>query len=242
MCQSNRRQDWALRLREELVQHESAIFITLTYNDESIFLDGNVYKSHFQTFLKNFRERVRPTKVRFYAVGEYGSKYFRPHYHAILFGIDASVYDILVDTWNEGFVHLGEVNEASIMYVAKYHVNKTHYPAGLNPPFVLMSLKPGIGSNYVDRMAEFHSESIDRCYVPNFEKKQRMPRYFKNKLYDEGQREEINIKNQTSDRLDKFKEKFLQNNPKGNFYLDRQARYEEFKRLYKQKTNNNDKL
>lgn len=37
--------------------------------------------------MKVVRRRFPDDRIRFFAAGEYGDKTFRPHYHAILFGL-----------------------------------------------------------------------------------------------------------------------------------------------------------
>lgn len=101
--------DWATRCMLEAKYHEDNWFLTLTYNDDylpakrklcdqegnPIIKDGEVlyspfnslYRRDVQRFMKNLRKRIYPEKVRFYGCGEYGTKYGRPHYHLILFGL-----------------------------------------------------------------------------------------------------------------------------------------------------------
>ena len=132
------------------------------------------------------------------------------------------------------------VTERSISYVCKYHVNKTDYPVGLNPSFVLMS--KGIGKAYVDKFKDYHAESVDRCYYTRFSTKMRLPRYFKDKVYTTKQKEEI-MKNLVlrQSNLDAM-QRWLDLHPNSNYFRDIQARYEEFKRKFKEKSNFNDKL
>ena len=96
-CLKNRRDEWTIRLLEEFKDSLECIFLTLTYSDESVHYDGNVHKEHIQKFWKRLRKRLGSRQIRYYAVGEYGTKTFRPHYHAIVSGINANFYDILAD-------------------------------------------------------------------------------------------------------------------------------------------------
>lgn len=146
---------------------DSASFITLTYSDESLpyTLDGqpSLCKRDAQLFLKRLRKRFSDRKIRFFLVGEYGSRSHRPHYHAILFGVGPHELDSaflqyngrsgekrstpLSDTWSYGLVHVGLVSRDSIQYVAGYVTKKfTKKGDGFSPEFSLMSRKPGIGS------------------------------------------------------------------------------------------------
>lgn len=92
-CRLERSRQWALRCLHESTLHEFNCFITLTYNDEHIPLIGDKERvwstlrmRDFQLFMKRLRKNVG--QCRFFHCGEYGSKNGRPHYHAIIFGLD----------------------------------------------------------------------------------------------------------------------------------------------------------
>lgn len=96
-CRIQKSREWADRLMMELQYHDEAWFLTLTYNNEharpAADVNGEVcdwltlQKKDFQLFMKRLRKAVGGTKLRFYACGEYGTETFRPHYHAIIFGL-----------------------------------------------------------------------------------------------------------------------------------------------------------
>lgn len=55
-------------------------------------------KADFQNFMKRLRKNTGYAKIRYYAVGEYGEKNSRPHYHAIIFNCPtAAMYQ---DAWS----------------------------------------------------------------------------------------------------------------------------------------------
>lgn len=78
--------DWSARCFHELNQHARACFVTLTYAPEHLPADGGLSLDHLQRFFKRLRKRF--PGVRYFACGEYGPKTFRPHYHAVIFGLD----------------------------------------------------------------------------------------------------------------------------------------------------------
>ena len=99
-CRIDRSREWANRCMLELQYHDSAYFITLTYNDDhvpvSYYADPEtgeaqesltLCKRDWQLFMKRLRKAFPDDQIRFYACGEYGSQTFRPHYHAIVFGL-----------------------------------------------------------------------------------------------------------------------------------------------------------
>lgn len=237
----SRRDEWTIRLIEESKNAKFSYFITLTYDDESVDLTyGNVSKEHLQLFFKKLRKKLGKNKVRYYAVGEYGTKTYRPHYHLIM------VSDIVLDSvlvgnvWQYGHNFIGTVTPSSMSYVAKYHVNKTDYPAGLEKPFVLMS--KGIGRNYVNKMQDYHAESVERAYYSDYEVKKKLPRYWKNKLYSDVEREQIRLNLEKTTNNMAAMEKWLKKHPKHSYFADLQARYEEHQRLFNQKSKINQKL
>lgn len=63
----------------EAAQYEDNCFITLTYDDEHLPLGMSLVPKDLQDFLKRFRSRIAPIKVRYYGVGEYGDQTQRPH-------------------------------------------------------------------------------------------------------------------------------------------------------------------
>lgn len=103
-CRLQKSREWANRCMLELEDHESAYFLTLTYDDDHLFQkDGklwspdcgrepSVLKDHVRMFMRKLRDSTGQN-LRFFACGEYGtsprppSKVLRPHYHIIVFGL-----------------------------------------------------------------------------------------------------------------------------------------------------------
>lgn len=194
-CCATKRSDWALRLHYEGRKHLVKKFVTLTYADSNLRWKNGVsqlLKRDVQLWLK--RIRFLGYKVRYYAVGEYGSKTYRPHYHVLLFG---DVPDqVIRDCWVEekasrnhgqptGHVHIGTVTEASVMYCLGYIVNGKGWKMRTKreAPFALMSLRPGLGHSYLTKaMIEWH-RSDRRNYAILDGRKRHLPRYYKVKIF-----------------------------------------------------------
>lgn len=189
-CQINRREDWTIRLMEEYKASKYAYFITMTYDDDNMNEGCNVVKKDLQDFFKRFRHN-QETKITYYAIGEYGTKLHRPHYHILLFMLEPLNYDKLQQKWGKGLTHVGGVNIKSISYVCKYHINRTTYPEGREPPFCLSSKLLGI--QYVAKMQEYHSEDTSRAYYQQYEFKKKIPRYYKDKIYSKEEKEKISL-------------------------------------------------
>lgn len=159
-CRARRASGWSFRLMQECKKSSSAHFITLTYDPNHIPLSGNTFptlnKRDVQLFFKRLRKahekdtrgalslddlplQVLP-KIRYYAVGEYGGKFKRPHYHVILFNADIT---LIQSAWQLGQVHYGTVTPASVGYTLKYVSKGGEVPRHKNddrlPEFSLMS-------------------------------------------------------------------------------------------------------
>ena len=82
-CELNKQAEWATRLMLERRCHDTAIFFTLTYDQEHC--PEQLSKRHVQLFVKRWRKNYG-TQPRYFICAEYGSKHGRPHYHGIFFG------------------------------------------------------------------------------------------------------------------------------------------------------------
>ncbi len=202
--------------------HEESCFITLTMNNEYLESRENPYsldKSEFQRFMKRLRKRYGK-EVRYFHCGEYGEKNSRPHYHAIIFGMDFedkelfSVRDeiklytseTLAELWPHGFVTIGSVTMESCAYVARYVCKKQkgknaekHYirwdpltgeGIPIEPEYATMSRKPGIGKTWLDN---YKNDVYPHDYVVIKKHKIRPPRFYDKQL--------------TEQELEKIKEK-----------------------------------
>lgn len=179
----------------------SAHFITLTYDTKYVPIIENGYldlsKRDVQLFFKRLRKYLSvetPVPViKYYAVGEYGGKTSRPHYHVIVF--NASL-DAISSAWKLGHVYYGNVSGASVGYCLKYMCkNKKQMKTwlqGRNKEFALMS--KGLGISYLSsQMCEWHIDDLENRMYCNLEegKKISMPRYYKERLYWDQERRVI---------------------------------------------------
>ena len=84
-CRIAKSREWAARCVLEAKMHDDNCFITLTYDDNHVPSDMSLVKMDFTNFIKRLRKNTGE-KIRYYACGEYGELYQRPHFHACLFG------------------------------------------------------------------------------------------------------------------------------------------------------------
>lgn len=239
-CRLDYSRQWADRCMLELQYHDSSYFVTLTYDEAHVpveyyadkatgeaFPSLTLRKRDFQLFMKRLRKRFSDDHIRFFMAGEYGSETFRPHYHAILFGLhlnDLRPYkrspqgyhyynsDSLQSCWLDhdgnpiGFVVVGEVTWDTCAYTARYIMKKQKGAASrvysdfaLEPEFTLMSRKPGIARQYYDDHPDIYETQKINISTSKGGRQMRPPRYF-DKLFDLEHPEEMaKIKAQRKD-------------------------------------------
>lgn len=203
-CRLERSRKWALRCMHEMQMHDRNCFITLTYNDSNLPDDRSLNIRDFQLFMKRLRKKFGKG-IRFFHCGEYGERFARPHYHAILFGFDfddkvpfkeTECGDMLYVSadldalWQKGFCTIGSANFATAAYVARYIMKKVngdgadqHYfdsstGVYLRPEYVTMSRRPGIAGTWYDR---FESDVFPSDYLVVNGVKCKPPRYYDTK-------------------------------------------------------------
>ncbi len=130
--------------------YENNMFVTLTYGPEHLPKNGTLSKRHFKLFMKKLRKHCEPNKIRFFSCGEYGDKFKRPHYHALIFNYQFNDLEIkrygkltkirninptinsnnlyysetLKKIWKKGHTAIGDVSFESAGYVARYALKK----------------------------------------------------------------------------------------------------------------------
>lgn len=201
-CRARKISEWSFRLMQHYKIAESADWITLTYAPEHMahlitekgFM--SLLKRDVQLFFKNLRyahTKSNPSNIKYFAVGEYGGRYNRPHYHVTIFNARR---ELMQDAWQKGNIFYGDVNEASVGYTLKYMLKPGKVPMHRNddrqPEFRLMS--KGLGKNYLTAaMLQWHkNDLVNRMYCNLTDgKKISMPRYYKDKIYSDLERKEI---------------------------------------------------
>lgn len=158
-CRSRAARIWGNRIMLEMSGYGENLFITLTYDDAHLPLEGSLHKRQFSAFIKRLRKRIEyhtKTRFRFFACGEYGTNTGRAHYHAILFGLGLWAEYIIRDCWKFGFSHILPADKGAGPYVAGYVVKKLNAVdrSPREPEFILMSRRPGIGGRFAEELAD----------------------------------------------------------------------------------------
>lgn len=222
-CLMTRAQGWAFRLIKQHEVSECAWFVTLTYSNETVprtkegFLTLN--RKHVKDYCKRLRQAHHrsghTTPIKYYFVGEYGSRSSRPHYHAIIFNagpdiIDScwtsSVSDSKHDRVKTGNVHIDLVNPATICYTTKYLYKGRMVPAFKADTRLkeFSNMSKGLGLNYLtDEIYRYHAADLSRQYITLAGGvKCPLPRYFREKLYSKEEREQQAVLNAFQKLLD----------------------------------------
>lgn len=177
-CRFNRRRLWSHRMILESFKHNECSFLTLTYDDDHLPAGGTLVPRDVQLFIKRLRKAVAPAALRYFFVGEYGDRSWRPHYHAALFGVGVTASDLVHRAWGLGHVMLGDLTPKSAQYIAGYCTKKMTAVddprlGGRHPEFTRMSLRPGIGALALGDLTEILKRDyclqhiIDTGDVPN---------------------------------------------------------------------------
>lgn len=167
VCREKKTKEWQLRcLAETMYSDTVPLFVTLTFNDDHVDFSKGVQKRDIQLFLKrlrinmsrkNYLHNTGYTQLRYIAVGEYGSKSGRPHYHLIFWGFpDVKISDVLKvleDAWSIdgnsiGFVYVRPCDQGAVSYVLKYMRKGSKAISDQSPEFWLASRggrKSGLG-------------------------------------------------------------------------------------------------
>jgi len=216
-CKIHRAQEWCLRLEMESKYWQDCCFVTLTYNDENLprhIIDGHLFYTdeeikehpelsyiyeptlhdkHLTLFFKRLRKQLE-SKIRYYAVGEYGTRFGRPHYHMIIFGLSGTVANaqLIAKCWNYGFVDVRHFFKETCSYIAGYVQKKLYgrekYLFKL-PEF--MRCSQHLGEQWLfDHINEFDNE---HPYINHNGFQYGIPRQFRKILISKGKLEETSL-------------------------------------------------
>ena len=213
-CQSNRRRDWHMRIKYELLHQLCSYTVTLTYDNEHLpplvyFVDydpikepdkhGFWYHPYDITHVQKFFKRLRKDgfQFRYFGVAEYGTKTARPHYHIIFF-FDKPIQKITFQTevlkqWPYGTqIVVDETNDDCIGYTLKYCLKfyNVHQPG----PKIFLSKKPFIGSGYLQpgTVSYLRTRCVD--IVPTLSGTHRIPRLLRDKIFTEEMKDILKFK------------------------------------------------
>jgi len=205
-CRKEKQREWRVRLEEEL-RSNFGYFITLTISQEGIAeleeKTGLKWKENPNEIatkgLRLFLERCRKDtskSIKHWCVTELGEKNDRIHLHGIFFGQKSA--ELIKKHWKYGFSFIGQYcNSQSVNYMTKYMLKvDTKHPEFKQ---IVLSSK-GIGSGYMDRLDYlWQKQNYKNINVATYTfrngTKMAMPKYYKNKIFTEKEREKMWINN-----------------------------------------------
>lgn len=164
-CRISYREEWVGRLILESLAHPSTAFVTLTYSPENLPVTASVSVREAQLWQKRLRQLISDN-LRFFTVGEYGEKFGRPHYHALVFGMPPYLGEPieLQKSWPAGFVKQSQFTVSRARYVAKYTMkaleSRKSYSDGRVSEFAIMSLRPALGHIFTAKVVAQIQDSI----------------------------------------------------------------------------------
>lgn len=217
-CKRKKARQWRIRMAEQLRETPTAVFFTGTFSPERIEKICSRYNiekeeaneiatKEVRLFLERLRKQNGGKSVKHWIVTEKGhTNTRRIHIHGLFFAENGmtqqSLTWLLRSNWIAGYCYNGQyVNEKTINYISKY-LTKTDLD---NPEFegkVLAS--PGLGKNFINR-----PDGQNIHYFPKTETKRTtetyrfrngtqvvLPKYYKEKLFTEDEREKLWIEKQ----------------------------------------------
>lgn len=165
-CRINKGRKWSARIiMEWLYCPLDSVFLTFTISDdnqEPIYETregverrvGSLRKKWFLKWINHAQTDLG--SFRYYAVGEYGDKGGRAHYHLALFPKHPAQIPAIKARWTKGFVSSSPLNHARARYLANYTGKKltkscdSRLQPGQEPEFRSSSRRPPLGQAFCD--------------------------------------------------------------------------------------------
>lgn len=207
-CRKKKARDWQIRLQEDIRKYKNGKFITLTFNTESLQhlskivlkenkkltgydLDNAIATKGIRRFLERWRKKHKKS-IRHWLVSELGhGSTEHIHLHGIIF-TNENIKEI-EEKWGYGYVWEGTyVNEKTVNYIIKYihkmDIEHKEYKS-------IIRCTAGIGNHYFERTDwernKFKGKDTIETYKTRQGKEIALPIYYRNKIYNEIEREEL---------------------------------------------------
>lgn len=210
-CRQTKAREWQVRLTEEIKVHKYNYFITLTFAPKELeklckktrlkecnAVAGYAVRHMLERYRKDNKKSIKHWLIT--ELGHEGTE--RIHLHGLLFTDEELIFSNMDNNqlrtwkyWKYGQIYVGEyVNNRTINYISKYITKiDTDHKGFIGQ--ILAS--PGIGKNFIDRINNYHittynyrPKNTNDFYRLSNGSKIKLPTYYKNKLYNEEQREE----------------------------------------------------
>jgi len=207
-CKKQKAREWQVRLSEEIRHNKNGKFVTLTFSNESIKelsknielkgyeLDNEIATLAVRRFLERWRKKYKKS-VKHWLITELGGNGTENiHMHGIIWTNENA--ETINKIWKYGYTWIGDknnggyVNEQTINYIVKY-VNKIDQKHSEYNSKILCS--PGIGNKYLERIDsdnnKYKGEETNETYKTRTGIKLALPIYYRNKIYQEEEKEKL---------------------------------------------------
>lgn len=209
-CRMTRSQEWSTRLTHEASQHEDNSFLTLTFNDTHLPENYSVRVRDLQLFLKRLRKKVTKVRFfacgeygdvnlrPHYHLAIFGYDFpDKMPWRKTKSGFITYRSELLEELWPFGHSEIGNVTPQSAAYIARYifkkvngdrakeYYTRVHPLTGeihqVEPEFITMSTRPGIGRSWYD---EFSGDTFPSDFVVIEGARRPVPRYYTKQLQE----------------------------------------------------------
>lgn len=204
-CRKQKAREWQIRLHEELKVWKYKYFLTLTFDSEQLEklvneLNGtetnvnDAAQLAVRRFLERWRKKYKKS-VRHWLVTELGHEGTeRIHLHGIIFDNQPHTNEEFAEIWKYGWTYTGDYcNERTINYIVKYitkiDIDHKTYKADIY-------CSAGLGACYLEnamilKKHEFCGTDTKQYYTLPNGQKVALPKYYRNKLWTEEQRDQL---------------------------------------------------
>lgn len=228
-CRRRKQNEWAFRCMAEVKYNKKSFFTTLTFDDENLHYSPMGIPTLDKDFITSWLKRFRDTmpKLRYFGCGEYGDRFYRPHYHiAFFFDDDISTEFFtkrLKSYWTFGFCDVVEgLTPGRAKYIAKYSMKQIGFDyQDCEPPFAFMSRRPGIGKAILNDLPIDDLRKLDQWVLYDEQgTPYPIPRLFKDRIFSDWEREQHNLllERMNNVKFDAELKLFQSDNPESNFF------------------------
>ena len=209
-CRKQKAAEWRARINEEIQVHKYNYFVTLTFDPEQLeklnkdikedrlnLIATKAVRRHLERWRKDYKTSLKHWYIT--ELGHEGTE--RIHLHGIIFSDIALTFGDKDQNnmcswsyWKYGKIFVGDyVNNKTANYIVKYMTKIDTDHKGFNG---LILCSPGIGKNWIEK----HKNDPTYKYIPNNTRsdyrlnngaKTRLPKYYRNHLLNEEEREKV---------------------------------------------------
>lgn len=194
-CIENRKKEAVTRAAVEMKDYINKYFVTLTYNDLNAEIDENGFtklnKKHVKQYIeslqyiqkRHYRDeyKLEKNKLKYIICGEYGERATkRAHYHMIIM-TNIYIERYIKMRWKYGNVKMERIKDIrALSYTAGYtakKIGKKNKDREIQP---FLKWSKGLGKRWIEEKKD--KITAKNYFVETIAGKNRLPRYFKNKI------------------------------------------------------------